>query len=228
MNMSSMSDRLAKARADARFASAAEAATALGIPYATYAAHENGSRGFTAKSAERYARKFKVSLEWLLTGRGKPSDNRGESGIVRLDEQVEGLPILGKVQAGHWLDVSVVEDGQEFEFVGVSRDSRFPQANQYVLLVAGDSMDQEFLDGTFVICVDFPESGLAIKEDLIVHVERRGNGGQLVENTLKQIRRKGRGWELCPKSSNPRYKPFPIDSDEIVIRGVVIGDYRRR
>lgn len=36
-------------------------------------AHENGSRGFKLKSAERYARFFRVDLNWLLTGKGSMS-----------------------------------------------------------------------------------------------------------------------------------------------------------
>ncbi len=37
----------------------------------TYLGHENGSRGFKRDSADKYARKFHVSLEWLLTGKGQ-------------------------------------------------------------------------------------------------------------------------------------------------------------
>ena len=63
--------RLRKAREAAGIESAYEAARALGIPEPTYASHENGSRGFTKTSAQRYADFFRVNLEWLLTGRGQ-------------------------------------------------------------------------------------------------------------------------------------------------------------
>lgn len=65
-----MSERLKRAREAAGFSSAAEASAALGISKFTYAQHENGTRGFKRDSADRYARKFKVSVEWLLYGRG--------------------------------------------------------------------------------------------------------------------------------------------------------------
>jgi hypothetical protein len=42
----------------------------------TYKSHElgiRGSEGFKLKTAERYARAFGVSVEWLTTGRGSPS-----------------------------------------------------------------------------------------------------------------------------------------------------------
>lgn len=63
-------ERLAAARQSAGYESAADAARALGVSYPTYAGHENGSSGFRHKTAAIYARKFGVSLEWLLTGRG--------------------------------------------------------------------------------------------------------------------------------------------------------------
>lgn len=43
----------------------------MGMSAWTYAQHENGTRGFKAE-APRYAKKFKVGLEWLLTGKGAP------------------------------------------------------------------------------------------------------------------------------------------------------------
>jgi DNA-binding XRE family transcriptional regulator len=51
------------------YPSAAAAAKAIGIPYPTYYAHEHGDRGFKHE-AERYARFFKVNLEWLWSNRG--------------------------------------------------------------------------------------------------------------------------------------------------------------
>lgn len=68
-NMDSPNARLRWAR-EQHFATAVEAADALGVPRSTYIGHENGHRGFPAKRAPQYARKFKVSEEWLLYGKG--------------------------------------------------------------------------------------------------------------------------------------------------------------
>ena len=68
--MDSPSNRLKKAREVAGFESAPAAARALGVNVTTYAHHENGTRGFKKDSAQQYARRFKVSAEWLLFGRG--------------------------------------------------------------------------------------------------------------------------------------------------------------
>lgn len=70
-----MHERLTDARKSAGFSNKRNAAAALGISEISYAQHENGTRGFKRDSAERYARKFGVSLEWLLTGKG-PRERR--------------------------------------------------------------------------------------------------------------------------------------------------------
>lgn len=62
------SARLKAARIAAKFPSAAAAADKFRWPYPTYAQHENG--GGLGRSAARYAKAFKVSQAWLLTGTG--------------------------------------------------------------------------------------------------------------------------------------------------------------
>ncbi|RWO22844.1 helix-turn-helix transcriptional regulator [Mesorhizobium sp.] len=66
-----IAQRLKEARINAGFKSVADAAKSLSVPYQTYAAHENGNRTFDNESAAKYARRYKVSLDWLLTGRGE-------------------------------------------------------------------------------------------------------------------------------------------------------------
>lgn len=65
-------ERLKKIRQDAGYSSARAAAAAIGVSYDTYAQHENGTRGGTVPrdAAMRYAKFFRVSLDWLLTGKG--------------------------------------------------------------------------------------------------------------------------------------------------------------
>lgn len=67
-------ERLLEARKQAGFENAREAADAVGVPYPTYAGHENGSSGFRADKGEIYARKFKVRFEWLMRGTGPMVD----------------------------------------------------------------------------------------------------------------------------------------------------------
>jgi len=81
-------ERLQAARDKAGYPEAADAARALGVKAPTYHGHENGNRGFK-KNADKYARKFGVSLEWLLTGNGprerKIAPLRGELRTVPMD-----------------------------------------------------------------------------------------------------------------------------------------------
>ena len=64
--------RLRSAR-EKYFKSARIAAKALGIAVSTYGAHERaeapGGRDYGPDEAKRYGRRFRVTPEWLLTGR---------------------------------------------------------------------------------------------------------------------------------------------------------------
>lgn len=65
--------RLKMAREMAGYRSAADAAKRLGVNSKTYTAHENGTRGMKMHSVDHYAKFFKVSKAWLLTGTGEPA-----------------------------------------------------------------------------------------------------------------------------------------------------------
>jgi transcriptional regulator with XRE-family HTH domain len=58
------------------YSSASSAAAAMGIPAATYGSHEraesSGGRDYGPEEAQRYARRFGVTAEWLLVGKGEP------------------------------------------------------------------------------------------------------------------------------------------------------------
>jgi len=64
--------RLRWARMRAGYAQAVDAARRLGVKEVTYQAHEDG-RG-TLKNLADYYKLFRVSLEWLMTGKGDPND----------------------------------------------------------------------------------------------------------------------------------------------------------
>ena len=68
----SPSHRLRAARIKKGYKSASKASQAYGWEAATYRAHENGSRNFSADNADRYARAYSVPVEWLLLGKNPP------------------------------------------------------------------------------------------------------------------------------------------------------------
>jgi len=82
----------------AGYATAKEAAEALGFPVSTYLGHENGSRGYPAKKAMTYARKFKVREQWLLYGVGEGPGEKGDfkAEIVTI---IDRLPPLKRAEA---------------------------------------------------------------------------------------------------------------------------------
>lgn len=63
-------ERLKTARERRGYVSATKAAEAMGIPYGTYAGHENGSRGIKLPDIARYAEFYRIPVVWLQFGTG--------------------------------------------------------------------------------------------------------------------------------------------------------------
>lgn len=145
-------ERLKIAREQAGFRSAADAAQAMGVPYSTYSAHENGEKGLS-RAGERYARFFHVSLGWLLTGEGEM--RAGEAPPLNATplpapaapvDYPQDLPILGTAAAAI---IGAVTLGQPIGF------TRRPPAllstpDAYALYVAGESMEPRYRSGDIV------------------------------------------------------------------------------
>jgi transcriptional regulator with XRE-family HTH domain len=87
-------DRLKDARKAAGFRRAVEAAESLGVEYPTYASHENGSRTFDIDAAVHYARRYRVSLDWLLDGKGEAprADGANPESVLRSALLAYGVP----------------------------------------------------------------------------------------------------------------------------------------
>lgn len=78
-----MANRLQLAR-EKKFTARGEAALWLGVPYATYSGNENGSTPFGLEAAANYARRFNVSLDWLVFGRGRGPAIDEQDRVARL------------------------------------------------------------------------------------------------------------------------------------------------
>jgi len=134
LNVSPMEphERLRAARERAGYKDAAEAARRFGWTEPTYRSHENGSRNFTRKGAERYARAFRVSPEWLFLGTG--------------DGAVKPVPLVGYVGAG--AEVFALDDGGALDEIdpppGIG-----PGA--VAVRVRGDSMYPRYMDGDVLV-----------------------------------------------------------------------------
>ena len=71
-------ERLAQIRAAAGYDTPSDAARAFGWNETTYRSHENGTRGIRSDIAERYAKAFRSSAAFILTGEGEP-----DSGLMK-------------------------------------------------------------------------------------------------------------------------------------------------
>ncbi|MCW2315127.1 hypothetical protein SAMN06265338_1084 [Rhodoblastus acidophilus] len=131
-------DRLKKAREDAGYETATDAAKAMGVKVPTYTHHENGTAGLS-RAGERYARFFRVSLEWLLTGRGEMRPSA--------EHPTRSIPMYGVVGAG--AAVEMIDDPAAHDpagWIDVPDDGEIG-----ALEVRGDSQWPRFLDGEVVL-----------------------------------------------------------------------------
>lgn len=144
---------------------------------------------------------------------------------VSLRSELPELPVIGTIRAGAWIETYMLEHDDQGT-IPVSRDHRFPAARQYALAVSGDSMDLKAPDGSFVVCVDYGESGLRLKAGMIAHVESIEVDKS--ETTLKEIAFDNGQMILVPRSSNPVYRPITAakhNGVEVKIRGIVLSVY---
>lgn len=199
--MNTPNQRLRQARENAGFSTAKEAAQSMGVPVSTYIGHENGHRGFPAQRAPQYARKFKVTEEWLLYGKGK------EGGVVLEGaEPTMPIPLLGDVPGGPWREA--IRKSHHY----IPAPQAGMPASAYALKVQGDSMDRVAKDGATII-IDPTDFDLFERRLFVV---RNGEG----EVTFKQYRE--RPARLVPCSTNERHKDIPITDKGYEIVGRVI------
>lgn len=86
--------RLEKARIERGFKTAKDAARYFDWKYETYIQHEQGIRGIS-RAAAKYAKAFRVSEGWLLTGEGMGGPIHkvsGEEAIKDLLSRIDKLP----------------------------------------------------------------------------------------------------------------------------------------
>jgi phage repressor protein C with HTH and peptisase S24 domain len=220
--MGTRGERLKKARIDAGYRSARDASESLGIKYSTYAGHENGSRAYGADEAAIYARKFKVSSEWLLYGRS------GTVTTVPISP-LATIPVIGIVRAGLWQDADAGDAGL-YQVVPAAADA--PAEWQFALAVEGTSLNRIALPGDILICMDIVKARYEFADGDLVIVERSRFAGQMVERTAKRIKRVVEGFELWPESDDPAFQsPIRLngveDGAEVRIIAKVLWVMRR-
>lgn len=214
MTDTAIAARLREARTKAGYGSAADAAEAFGFKYATYAGHENGSRGLRGDALKRYARAYKVPVEWLLTG-----SSAAPSRVVAAGHQdaITSIPIYDiRASAGHG---ALGADGdpigfQPYRVQELSRITRAAEDELAVIRVAGDSMeptlanaDQVLIDRTVTKVGRDGIYILALDDDLLV----------------KRCQVDLQTRHIIVKSDNPEYQTMIVtDAEKIRVVGRVV------
>jgi transcriptional regulator with XRE-family HTH domain len=167
---------------------------------------ERGERRLNIENLQKFAQALDISPTRLV-----------EAGLV--DGQVPPHPqynvgmlrVIGEVAAGMWREVSLAEasssdaeDGDPYPPIPHVMDARYPGLRQFALRVTGNSMNEKFPDGGYVICVNYWDARREKRDGDYVVVERID--GAKYEYTIKRLKRSGKGWELRPESSDPRYQ----------------------
>lgn len=128
--MGDSSERLKQARMRAGFKSARAAALKFGWTPSTYASHENGQTPEVPRDAAIvYARAFRVSPSWILTGEGPMAAQNMVRIMGRIGTGAEISPDLEQVPEEGLdeveLPMPVGPDAIAFEVVGMSMSPRY-------------------------------------------------------------------------------------------------------
>lgn len=237
-------DRLKDARIAARYASASEAARALGVKEPTYLGHENGSRSFNFDEAERYGRKFGVRAAWLMKGEEprqrrsvappQPDLPQATTGHtmellepeIRAGAAATGLEfgVLDATQNGVGVSADLIRDRWGFPSSFVKGELRVA-GNAAVVEVYGDSMYDpsepgapgSLFPGDRVI-VDLGDTNPSPPGHFLVW-----DGIGLVIKLVDVVRGASDPARIRLKSRNPRYDPYEATDDEAKIIGRVRG-----
>lgn len=194
-------------------------------------AKQPGRKGVNVTTINALAPVLEVTPAWLIYGdEGDPNPLPVVNDRKLIPVISTELPIRGVVEAGAWREIAPEEE-EHPEVARVTKDGRFPEAEQYLLRVRGDSMNQSspqpIVDGALVHCINWADTGLGLQTGMIV-VVRRWNGA-IAETTVKRVRAFPHRYELVPESSNPIHQPILIErnrddhAERVDVIALVIG-----
>ena len=167
-------DRVKQARIAAGYATATEAARAMGLKAPSYIHHENGRAGLS-RAGQLYAKFFGVDYEWLMTGRGEMRREGGSAARVAVDGFVRAGAVIHPAAVGEAREISLPID----RALGA-------------LIVAGVSQWPRFMDGEIILYerTPIPPDGLVDRMAIVQTADGR--------RMIKVIRRENDrpGWRL--------------------------------
>lgn len=180
--------RLEKARIARGFASKSDACRYHGWNLSAYTQHENGIRGI-GRAAAKYARAFRVSEAWLLTGEG-PAPKSAP------------LPVMG-IAAGSLTGQNIIHsDPLEY----VARPPALETVRDaYALWVRGSSMLPRFAEGDLVFVHPYRQP---VAGDAII-IQQRING-ELVAFIKELVNRSDKSLH-CRQYNPPAEIDYPVE-----------------
>lgn len=183
--MEEPADRLKKLRLERKYATATEAANAMGVKPPTYLGHENGTTEIPREAAIRYVKFFRSTLDYLYTGKGGPGAKHQ-------------VPVKGYVGAG--AEVHPIDDhpkGRGLEMV----DAPPGVSDCVAVIVRGESMYPMLQAGWLLF---YRKDGETVPEECVgkLCVVEVKDGPTLVK-TLRRGSKKGH-WRLESWNAEPR------------------------
>lgn len=173
LTMKSANERLRLARLK-HFPSARAAAIRHNWVVSTYASHENGQTPVPTDAARDYARAFKVSAAWILTGE-ETKRERGKTSIT----------IVGKVGAG--AQVIIEDDHGKGSGIG-EIDLPTVDDNLMCVKVEGDSQRPRYFHGELVFYkADHFAPSQVVGQECVVRLQ----DGRMLIKTVRRGTRKG-------------------------------------
>ncbi len=192
----------------------------FGWPYDSYIQHENGNRGIS-RVAETYAKAYRVSPAWLLTGEGKGPGEQHDAppGLRR-------VTVAAHIQAGFWAESWEWNDDEQYS-VYIPDDPEYKPFRLFAAETRGPSMNKRYPERTVLVFTDAQEMMEEPIPGKRYIVERRRAGGE-AEHTVKLLHRdeEGKYW-LLPESDDPRFQAAisidegSNDDDTVTILGRV-------
>lgn len=210
------------------FSTAAEAADALGMKAVTLRAHESAQNAINVYDLERYARRYNVNLQWLLTGAGVEQPDPTQH--VELGEMI---PLEFTIEPGAWIPEDHPsrrrkhrKDGEVAEMVPFT-DPRFPADMVEAVRVENCSPDAHYISGTLLFVVEAADIGYRNGDHVLVYRER----GDFVNMSVRRVE-KSADEVLFHSLTHPDEAPLRwerSDKEELPnVTAVVIGSLTRR
>jgi phage repressor protein C with HTH and peptisase S24 domain len=205
--MSEQSERLVWARQNAKYATAADAARAMGVEEPTYFGHENGQRGLS-RAGRRYADFFKVSYDWLMHGRGEPLERKSEiSERFPIAAGRRRMPVLGKAVGGGSDDGRFIFNGERITEV-LAPAALEHVADAYGVYMQGTSMEPRYYAGEMLHI--HPHKAIRQGDFVVVQFHDGEDDGQAPLGFVKQF------WSRSAKETVLRQLNPPEGEDETI------------